>query len=178
MRQPKNIIILICVRNNMNKDANYWIDKLKLQEHPEGGYFIESYRSRRIVNIHEYGGHRNICTGIYYLLLGSQFSSFHRMKSDEIWHFYTGSSLTLYIIQKNGSMEEIKLGQNVDNSDVFQTVVESGSWFAASVNDYHSYSLIGCTVSPGFDYRDWELADIDKLLYMYPQFRSIIEKFK
>lgn len=162
----------------MNRDANYWIRKLKLEQHPEGGYFIETYRSPRIVNFDDYEGNRYLCTAIYYLLLGDQFSSFHRMKSDEIWHFYTGSSLTLSMIQKNGSLNEIRLGQNINNNEIFQAVVESGSWFAASVNDYHSYSLIGCTVSPGFDYRDWELADIDKLVDMYPQYRSIIEKFK
>ena len=107
----------------MNKDANYWIDKLRLQEHPEGGYFIETSKSRRIVNFDDYDGDRYICTAIYYLLLGNQFSSFHRMKSDEIWHFYAGSSLTLYIIHRNGSLDEIRLGQNIDNNEVFQKVI-------------------------------------------------------
>ena len=115
---------------------------------------------------------------IYYLLPGNQFSSFHRMKSDEIWHFYAGSSLTIYIIQRNGSLDEIRLGQNFDNNEKFQKVVEAGSRLAAFVNDPHSYSLIGCTVSPGFDYHDWELADVDDLVQIFPQHRSIIEKFK
>jgi predicted cupin superfamily sugar epimerase len=100
------------------------------------------------------------------------------MKSDEIWHFYAGSSLTLYIIHRNGSLDEIRLGQNSDNNEVFQWIIESGSWFAAYVNDSTSYSLIGCTVSPGFNYHDWELADITNLVHTYPQHRSIIEKFK
>ena len=145
---------------------------------PKEDISLKRTESPRIVNFDDYEGNRSICTGIYYLLLGNQFSSFHRMKSDEIWHFYAGSSITLYMIQKNGSLNEIRLGQNFNNNEIFQTVVESGSWFAASVNDYHSYSLIGCTVSPGFDYRDWELAVIDKLVDMYPQYKSIIEKFK
>jgi len=162
----------------MNKDANYWIDKLRLQEHPEGGYFIETYKSQRIVNFDDYDGDRCICTAIYYLLPGNQFSSFHRMKSDEIWHFYAGSSLTLYIIHRNGSLDEIRLGQNIDNNEVFQKVIESGSWFASFVNDPSSYSLIGCTVSPGFNYHDWELADITNLVHSYPQHRSTIERFK
>jgi hypothetical protein len=164
--------------SNVNKDATYWIDKLKLQEHPEGGYFIETFRSRRIINLNNYDGNRSTCTSIYYLLLGDQFSAFHRMISDEIWHFYAGSSLTLYIIHSNGLLDEIRMGQNLDNNEIFQHVVESGCWFAAIVNNPSSYSLLGCTVSPGFDYRDWELANIDVLLNIYPQHKSIIEKFK
>ena len=98
---------------NMNKDANYWIDKLGLQEHPEGSYLTETYKSQRIVNFDDYDGNRYICTAIYYLLVGNQFSSFHRMKSDEIWHFYAGSSLTLYIIHRDGTLDEIRLGQKL-----------------------------------------------------------------
>jgi uncharacterized protein len=163
---------------SMNKDANYWINKLKLQEHPEGGYFVETFRSPRIINLDDYEGNRFTCTAIYYLLPGNQFSAFHRMKSDEIWHFYTGSSLTLYVIHSNGTLDEICMGQNLDNNEIFQHVIESGCWFAAIGNDPYSYSLIGCTVSPGFDYRDWELANIDILLNIYPQHKSIIEKFR
>lgn len=162
----------------MIKDATYWINKLKLQEHPEGGYFIETFRSRRIINLDDYDGNRFTCTAIYYLLLGDKFSAFHRMKSDEIWHFYAGSSLTLYIIHSNGVLDEISLGQNLDKNEMFQHVIESGCWFAAIVNDPYSYSLLGCTVSPGFDYRDWELANIDILLDIYPQHKFIIEKFR
>src|SRR5215475_11841940 len=160
----------------MNKDANYWIDKLRLQEHPEGGYFVETYRSRRIIDFDDYNGSRILCTAIYYLLLGNQHSAFHRIKSDEIWHFYAGSTLTLYVIHRNGALDEIVMGQNIDNNEIFQNVIQSGCWFAASVNVPDSYSLIGCTVSPGFDYRDWELANIDNLLDIYPQHKSIIEK--
>jgi uncharacterized protein len=80
------------------------------------------------------------------------------MKSDELWHFYTGISLTLHIIETNGELYEVRLGQNSDKWEKFQTVVESGCWFAASVDDHSSYSLVGCTVSPGFDYQDWNVA--------------------
>ena len=162
----------------MNKQAEYWIEKLNLRQHPEGGFFTEAYRSNRYVQLPEFDGPRSVCTASYYLLIGDQFSFFHRIKSDEIWHFYAGSSLTLYIIHRNGSLEEIRLGQNIDNNEVFQKVIESGSWFASFVNDPSSYSLIGCTVSPGFNYHDWELADITNLVHTYPQHRSIIEKFK
>ena len=162
----------------MNQEARQWIEKLNLRQHPEGGYFIEMYKSEKFVNLPEYDGARHACTAIYYLLIGDQFSSFHRIKSDEIWHFYAGSSLSLYIIEtKRRKLQEVNLGADIDNGETFQAVVKSGSWFAASVRDRDSYSLVGCTVSPGFDYRDWELGDMGTLARIYPHHKSIIEKY-
>ncbi len=134
----------------VNKDAEYWINKLHLQKHPEGGYFVETFKSEKVVNLSEYDGPRHICSAIYYLLEGDQFSSFHIMKS---------------------------VGADIDNLEIFQAVIKSGSWFAASINNPNSYSLIGCTVSPGFDYTDWRLGDKQILFEMYPQHKSIIEKY-
>jgi predicted cupin superfamily sugar epimerase len=99
------------------------------------------------------------------------------MKSDEMWHFYAGSSLTLYIIEPNGRLNEVTLGENSDNGHTFQTAVKSGCWFAAAVDNYNSYSLVGCTVSPGFDYQDWKIGDIKILTKLYPQHKSIIKKY-
>ena len=164
----------------MNEQAKYWIEKLDLRQHPEGGFFVESYKSEKYVNSPEYDGPRHACTAIYYLLLGDQFSSFHRIKSDEIWHFYAGSSLALHIIEgqgNNSKLDEIRLGSNINNNETFQAIIKSGCWFAASLNDHNSYCLVGCTVSPGFDYRDWELGESQKLNGLYPQYRSIIEKY-
>ena len=130
------------------------------------------------MNIPEYDGPRHACTAIYYLLTGDLFASFHKMKSDELWHFYAGSSLTLHIIETgSGRLRQVTLGANIDNGESFQVVVNSGSWFAASVNGHDSYSLVGCTVSPGFDYHDWELADTETLVEMYPAYKLIIEKY-
>jgi predicted cupin superfamily sugar epimerase len=161
----------------LNKNTEYLIKKLSLQKHPEGGYFIESYRSERLVTMPDYNGPRNTCTAIYYLLEGDQFSSFHTLKSDEIWHFYAGSSLTLHIIETDGRLNEIILGSDIHSKETFQVVVKAGAWFAASVNDHNSYSLVGCTVSPGFDYRDWKLVGMDILIKKFPQHKSIIEKY-
>ena len=161
----------------MNKEAEYWVNKLRLQKHPEGGYFVETYRSEKVVNLPDYDGSRHACTAIYFLLEGDQFSSFHTMESDELWHFYAGSSLTLHIIRTDGSLIDVRLGTDIDKSETFQTVVKSGSWFAASINNPNSYSLVGCTASPGFDYRDWKLGDVEMLAKRYPQHRSIIEKY-
>jgi uncharacterized protein len=161
----------------LRKTEKYWINKLNLQKHPEGGYFVETYKSGKLLTLPQYNGPRHVCTAIYYLLLGNQFSSFHLMKSDELWHFYTGSSLTLHIIETNGELYEVRLGQNSDKGEKFQTVVESGCWFAASVDDHSSYSLVGCTVSPGFDYQDWKVADVGTLTKLYPNHKSTIEKY-
>lgn len=161
-----------------NKKAQYLKERLDLSELPgEGGYYRETYRSdKTIILPSETDGERSISTSIYYLLDGTQFSAFHRLKSDEIWHFYIGSSVTLYIINKMENLSEVKLGSNIEKGELFQIQVRAESWFAATVNDISSYALIGCTVSPGFDYLDFELGDRKKLIERYPQHRSIIEK--
>jgi len=161
----------------LNKSAEFWIKKLNLQRHPEGGYFIETHRSEILIRLPRKESFRNACTVIYYLLTGDEFSSFHMLRSDETWHFYDGSSITLHIIKTNGTFSEVKLGTKFDENETFQAVVESGSWFAASVNDISSYSLVGCTVSPGFDYRDWNMTHIESLAKIYPQHRAVIERY-
>ena len=162
-----------------NKRAQYLKERLDLSELPgEGGYYKETYRSdKTIVLPSQADGKRSISTSIYYLLDGIQFSAFHRLKSDEIWHFYIGSSVTLYIINKMENLSEVKLGSNIEKGELFQIQVRAGSWFAANVDDISSYALIGCSISPGFDYLDFELGDRKKLIERYPQHRSIIEKF-
>jgi predicted cupin superfamily sugar epimerase len=84
----------------------------------------------------------------------------------------------LHIIETDGRLNEIILGPDIDsNKETFQAVVKAGAWFAASVNDHYSYSLVGCTVSPGYDYRDWESVDVGILTKKFPQHKSIIEKY-
>jgi uncharacterized protein len=164
----------------LNEQAKYCIEKLNLRQHPEDGFFIETYKSEKHVNLPEYDGPRHACTAIYYLLTGDQFSSFHRIKSDEIWHFYAGSSLSLHIIEGQGNdskLNEFRLGSNIDNKETLQAIIKAGCWFAASIDDHNSYCLVGCTVSPGFDYRDWELGELQSLIRLYPQYKSIIEKY-
>ena len=92
-----------------NKEAAYLKARLNLSELPEGGYFKETYRSdKTIILASEIDGERSISTSIYYLLDGTQFSAFHKLISDEIWHFYIGSSVTLYIIGKTENLSEMK----------------------------------------------------------------------
>jgi predicted cupin superfamily sugar epimerase len=165
------------ILTSLDKNAKFWIKKLKLQKHPEGGYFTRTYVSDKNINLPGYDGFRSTCTAIYYMLTGNQFASFHTIKSDEIWHFYSGSSLTLHMINSNSKMEQIQVGPNYDRGERFQVIIKSGCWFAATLNDKKSYSLVGCTVSPGFDYRDWRLGDRKKLLKMYPQYEKLIKKY-
>lgn len=157
----------------MHKEAAKLVKKLELEKHSEGGYFKQTYRSETIVNIEGYDGQRNISTAIYYMLIGEQFSAFHRIKSDEIWHYYAGGSITLYAIDNEGKLSKIKIGK----SGRPQAIIKAGTWFAAALDSRRSYCLLGCTVSPGFDYRDWELGRRDDLARMYPKHKQLICRY-
>ncbi len=145
----------------MNEKAKYYISKLQLKPHPEGGYFREIYRSGEIY-FAEFLGSENIknrsyITSIYFLLEGKQVSNFHRLKSDEIWHFYEGSAVKIHIINKDGKKEEIILGNKVEEGEQLQFAIKKEKWFAAEVIDKNSFCLVGCDVAPGFDFEDFEL---------------------
>ena len=163
------------------KNAQYWIEKLNLQKHPEGGYYRETYRCLDTVNndhsLLRYNGKRNASTAIYYLLCDEEFSAFHRLESDEIFHFYSGSSLVVHIITSQGDYQAIKLGNNPEKNEVLQLVIPHHCWFASAVSQPNSYSLIGCTVAPGFDFSDFTLAKKEDLITLFPQHQAIIEKF-
>lgn len=164
----------------MKETADYWIERLQLSEHPEGGYFRETYRAEERIKLEHlpdrYKVDHSFSTAIFYLLKGDQVSAFHRLKSDELWNFYAGSSLTLHIILESGAYSQIKLGSNLKKGEIFQAVTPRGSWFGATVNDKSSYSLIGSIVAPGFDFSDFELAERKDLLKQYPQHGTIIGK--
>ncbi|HMN25375.1 MAG: cupin domain-containing protein [Ignavibacteriaceae bacterium] len=162
----------------MNEKARYYIDKLELKKHPEGGYYREIYRSAEMFSIDppKKNLKRNVSTSIYFLLDGSQVSKFHRLKSDELWHFYDGSSIKIYVIDESGKLDEITLGRKTEDGEVFQTVIKKNNWFAAEVINKKSFALIGCTVSPGFDFSDFELADVEYLLKNFPDHKRLIQK--
>lgn len=163
------------------KTADYWIKQLDLQPHPEGGYFRETYRSRETIPKHalpgRFGGNRTFSTCIYYLLNQNQYSAFHRIQQDEIWHFYEGSPLTIHILNPNNPYQTITLGRDPGAGESLQAIVNAGSWFAAAVNDTESYALVGCTVAPGFDFADFELADREHLIDLFPDHRRLFERF-
>ena len=111
----------------MNKDAVKLIKRLRLKKHPEGGYFKQTYTADTIVNVAGYDKPRYISTAIYYMLVGDQFSALHRIKSDELWHHYTGGSLTLYAID-NGILSKIKMGKSMGEAP--QVAIKANTWFA------------------------------------------------
>jgi predicted cupin superfamily sugar epimerase len=154
------------------------IETLELQPHPEGGYYKETYRSKDTIikdALPEiFNGDRNHSTGIYYLLESKDFSAFHRINQDEMWHFYKGSTLILTTISDKGELSTIKIGNDIANGETPQAVVPKGYWFAAKVEKPESYALLGCTVAPGFDFQDFELANRNKLIAEFPQHKNII----
>ena len=161
-------------------EVNYIIKKLNLKRHPEGGYFKEIYRCDELIQKeslpNRYNSHRNFSTSIYYLLQNNDFSAFHRLKSDEIWHFYKGSPLILHVINKDVVYKRHILGNALNNKESFQIVIKKGDWFAAEVKNKESFSLLGCTVAPGFDFNDFEMGQRSVLLEMYPKHSAIINK--
>ncbi len=159
--------------------AKYWVEKLQMQSHPEGGYFVETYRSAEKMDKNflpkRFSGDRNFSTGIYFLLESHHFSAFHRIQSDEMWHFYAGDALNIYYIDNQGLMQTIRLGNNPEKSEVFQAIVPAGVWFGSKPAIENSYSLVGCTVAPGFDFADFEMPDRQNLVQQFPQHQATIE---
>ncbi|MEP3386875.1 MAG: cupin domain-containing protein [Reichenbachiella sp.] len=158
----------------MRKPANYWIERLELEPHPEGGFFKETYRSSVSAEFTDFPSGRNVSTGIYFFLTSENFSAFHRIKSDEMWHFYAGDALSISVIDKNGKANEIILGLDLEKGQVPQAVVPANCWFASKVKDGGEYGLVGCTVSPGFDFEDFKMADRQHLIAEYPRHKELI----
>jgi predicted cupin superfamily sugar epimerase len=162
------------------KNAEYWINKLKLQKHPEGGWFKEVYRSSEFIKKEHlparFKGERHHSTSIYFLITTGEFSAFHRIKSDELWHFYEGSAITIQMIDKTGKYSMVTLGRDIEKGEVFQYAIPHSVWFAASVDAENSFGLVGCTVAPGFHFNDFELGKREELVKKFPDCNAIIER--
>ncbi|HVZ58042.1 MAG TPA: cupin domain-containing protein [Chitinophagaceae bacterium] len=154
----------------MNQMALQWVDRLHLEPHPEGGYYARVYQSDRRMSVASSPGDRGraCCTHIYYLLEGNDFSAFHRIGSDELWHFYAGHPLRIYELDKSGRLQEHALQEGSPFA-----WVAAGNWFGARL-ETGGYALVGCTVSPGFDFQDFELARREDLARVFPQHRQLI----
>jgi hypothetical protein len=164
----------------MTRDAAYWIEKLGLVAHPEGGQYRQTYRADMILAKErlpkEFTGARAVSTAIYFLLEGEEISAFHRLRSDEVWHFYIGAPLIVHVIGRDGDYTELLLGSEPEAGEVLQAVVKAGCWFGSRVKDGGSFALVGCTVAPGFDFEDFEMAKREELMSAYPQHRKVIER--
>lgn len=166
----------------MTNESARIIKHFKLLPHPEGGWFREVYRSDETIAEtslpDRYNAPHTFYSSIYFLLENTDFSAFHRIRSDETWHFYMGSPVLIYCIYPNGSLEKIILGQNFIEGQVLQFTIPRNCWFAAvNIDADAKFSLVGCTVSPGFEFSDFELGSFQSLKEFYPQHDSIIKQF-
>lgn len=147
---------------------------------PEGGFFNQTYKSELQIKKeclpNGFGGSRSISTQVYFLLPEGSKSKLHRLKSDEVWHFYLGGPLTIIQLFENGKIEKVILGQDVKNGEKLQHVVPAGCMFGSFPNPKTEYSFVGCTVAPGFEFEDCEMGDKEKLLKQFPEAKEYIEK--
>lgn len=157
------------------------IKVLDLKKHPEGGYYKETYRSKGFINSdsldENYSGNRNYSTCIYFLLTSEQFSAFHKINQDEIWHFHKGSTIELHTISDNGIHQKHFIGNDILNNEEPQLIVPGNYWFAAKIVKSNSYALVSCTVAPGFDFSDFILPTRSELLAQFPEHKELITQF-
>jgi len=157
-----------------------WIQRLDLQAHPEGGFYRETHRSGMCFpgdgGSAVFPAGRSHSTAIYFLLEQGNFSAFHRIRSDEIWHFYVGDGLLIHVIDADGEYSCLQLGANLPEGQLPQAVVPAGCWFASEVVPGGVFSLVGCTVAPGFHFDDFELADGIELSACHTQHASLIRR--
>ena len=146
--------------------------KFNLQAHPEGGFYSETYRSDQLTASQD----RNLVTCIYFLLTSENVSNFHRIKSDEMWFFHEGSSLTVHTLDPQNGHLQHAVGNEIQKGQTPQLVVPKNTIFGSSVTDENSYSFVSCVVAPGFDFNDFELFTQDALLEEYPESESIIRQ--
>ncbi|KMQ80443.1 hypothetical protein BPMI_03537c [Candidatus Burkholderia pumila] len=158
-------------------DGPELIARLKLQPHPEGGYFREVYRGDALVRRDGSEETHSASTAIYFLLCDGAYSSWHRIRSDELWHFYAGDPIHVHVIDAKGALTTLKLGNALLHDDaVFQAAVKAENWFVAECIDPSGIALVGCTVASGFEFSEFEFADSAALETLYPQHREFISR--
>ena len=148
--------------------ADEFIQHLELEQHVEGGYYCSSYRSAE-----SFDDKRALWTSIYFLLRTGEVSNFHRLTADEMWYFHAGESLTIYMIDQEGTLTTAQLGLDLAAGQRPQFLVPKGSIFGSAMNQ-PGFSLVGCMVSPGFTFEDFELFSQESLLELYPEHKEII----
>ena len=160
--------------------AQQLVQHYAMLPHPEGGFYKENYRSEEQIEQQalpaRFNGNRSFSTAIYFLLEQGNFSAFHRIKSDECWHFYAGETLLVYVLYPNGHLKITRLGKDILHGETFQFVVPANCWFASEPAPNSSFSFVGCTVAPGFDFADFELATKDELSVSFPEHVDLIKR--
>ncbi|MEO4055308.1 cupin domain-containing protein [Solibacillus sp. CAU 1738] len=158
----------------MAHTAEFYIEKMNLEAHPEGGYYKSTFAGTEEMTTRNVL--RPLYTSIYFLLRSEDISHLHRLQSDELWYYHGGSPLTVHMIYPDGTYEAKKLGLNIDNGEMPQILVPKHTIFGSSVDEANTFSLVGCMVAPGFDFADFELFTQDELLKDYPQHEAVIRK--
>lgn len=165
----------------INEKIETLVASLNLSPHPEGGYYREYYRCAETNSFDERFNQqqRSVSTGIYFLIKTAAFSAWHRIKSDEAWHFYEGSPVTILTINPaSKALQRLKLGRTSEHPGTEYTVIiPKEHWFCAYVEEPDSFALCGCTVAPGFDFQDFELADKAALQAEFPEHEEVIARF-
>ncbi len=156
--------------------AEQVIDALGLTPHPEGGFFRETFRAKDSVSAPFAPALRAASTAIYFLLRSGDFSAFHSVRSDEVWHHYLGATLELHTIDREGGYERIELGPNLLNGEVPQWVVPANHLQGARIIG-EGFGLFGCTVAPGFDFADFSMPTRSELVARLPALADLIESF-
>ena len=156
------------------------IEALRLVPHPEGGYYRETYRSGDTIPVDalakDYDGARQVSTAIYYLLEAGDFSAMHRVATDEIFHFYLGDAVEIFTIDPAGKGAVRHLGQDLEAGQVPQYLVPRGHWQGLRVAEGGRFALLGATVAPGFDFRDFEMGDRDGLVDQFPTWAGMVRE--
>ena len=164
----------------MSTDAARWIEALDLAPHPEGGYFRETWRAPERLEAAalpaRFGGARCLGTAIVYLLRAGEHSRLHRLHADEVWHLYAGGPLALHLLEPGGGYRRLVLGTDAAAGQRPQWNVPHGCWFGAEPVEGAAFALVGCTVSPGFEYADFELGARAPLAASHPAQRALIER--
>ncbi|GAA0076102.1 cupin domain-containing protein [Clostridium sp. CTA-5] len=159
--------------------SDYFIEKLDMISHPEGGFYKQSFISEENISARglnvESEESKKVWTSIYFLLRDGEVSNFHRLKSDEMWYYHSGSSLTIYMITPEGKLITEELGLNIEKGEKPQVLVPKGYIFGSAMNN-EGYALVGCMVSPGFEFKDFELFERNYLLDKYPNHKEVILK--
>lgn len=138
-------------------NAAYYIKHLGMQEHPEGGYYVETFRSNLEYKFEGFDGKRSICTSIFFLMTKGRESALHRVKSDEIWYFHDGDSVEIFELDESGKEISTIMGKKLHEGEVMQYVIKANRWFGARLKDNAEFCLVGCQMSPGFEFKDFEL---------------------
>ncbi len=160
-------------RGRVNDEVSAIVEMLGLAPHPEGGFFRETLRASLEIGTPD--GQRAASTAIYYLLASGTFSALHRVRSDEVWHHYDGDPVALHLLHEDGTHAVVTLGRALQNGERPQHVVPAGVWQAA-IPLGGRFALCGCTVSPGFDFADFEMPTRAELIFRMPGLRTTIEQ--